>query len=943
MVMGTFSQGVALHNSSGTGSGPTGLPHSSHHRSSLKAPSQVRWPVNLNQLAALSLEDDSDLDRSFTDGSVKLLQMLKDSDDESTSPVPAQSKLRRPRSTYSSLQGTQRKLQQSANNSITRSSSLRDVEGARVGSGNTSIPKPQRIRSDYKGTNTASGGIARPIGLRHHQSDMSLMATKRRQANSNNSPEDMEHIFSEANAIAQRLGGSGSRAATDTSSAGGIRGPTFKTGALPAPTARASAGADSLSLTRKSSGIPSPLSSSGAQSTNTLAQARSRLSAPSRAAVSSSTSSHKQRSSHPGIAISKQDLRERETTSLPRFIASPCSAQSAPATTKHVLLQSSLSQPLASRHATTDGQIATAMLLTPPALASLPKASIDVESSSTIRELTEELEHWKAEAQGYRQERVAVETWRKQVSDLERDLETALDSLQSAEARVIETTAVQAATGSKLTAYEKIVEDLKTNLANARTANEKALEETAASQKRELAEMETRNKELEMKLTQAQQEVDQLELQVVPAELQDVHQALFSATQELDEAKRHIEKLGAELCEEKVKVAREQEDSGQLLGKISQLQDTIANHLRDNNALKDAVKEHESCQENAEIASQQHKQEVGDLKNEILSHQQSLTQEKEQRARLEQALQEQQYQLHQLQQQVQMQQTQLLQQQTEIVNLRASLEVEQRQAVLFQQRLQEEQRLNNPHFGRRVSMDGELNGSFLMIENSNSAGPNTGIMNMGAADGTMGSMGASTAPMMMHGGLPSSQTLSTSGSNVMSPMNPTMMPSGLQNIRNFDGASPSILTNNQLNMSATQAAAALPPTAGPLSTSTGGMVVSAALTGIMDTEPRPTMNHRGSAGSISGILSTGSPNNNRSSIHGDPLPSSAGATQSVEELTAQLQSLLKEKERLQADLSKIPISGGGPMTRRKAEMLEEQMDETERAISKIRYNIRMRS
>ncbi|KAF9905191.1 hypothetical protein EC991_001954 [Linnemannia zychae] len=70
---------------------------------------------------------------------------------------------------------------------------------------------------------------------------------------------------------------------------------------------------------------------------------------------------------------------------------------------------------------------------------------------------------------------------------------------------------------------------------------------------------------------------------------------------------------------------------------------------------------------------------------------------------------------------------------------------------------------------------------------------------------------------------------------------------------------------------------------------------------------------------------------------------STGPNQTVEELTAQLHGLMKEKEKLQADLSKIPISGGGPMMRRKAEMLEEQMDETERMMSKIRYSIRMRS
>lgn len=77
-------------------------------------------------------------------------------------------------------------------------------------------------------------------------------------------------------------------------------------------------------------------------------------------------------------------------------------------------------------------------------------------------------------------------------------------------------------------------------------------------------------------MTQAQQEIEQLELQVVPADLQDVHQALFSATQDLEEANRLKDKLKIELAEEKAKVTREQEDSGQLLVKLSQLQDTIA-------------------------------------------------------------------------------------------------------------------------------------------------------------------------------------------------------------------------------------------------------------------------------------------------------------------------------------------------------------------------------
>lgn len=82
--------------------------------------------------------------------------------------------------------------------------------------------------------------------------------------------------------------------------------------------------------------------------------------------------------------------------------------------------------------------------------------------------------------------------------------------------------------------------------------------------------------ELEKRLEQAQHEIDELELQVVPAELQDVHQALFSANQDLEEKKRANEKLHTELEEANANVARAQEDSSQLLIKISQLQDTIA-------------------------------------------------------------------------------------------------------------------------------------------------------------------------------------------------------------------------------------------------------------------------------------------------------------------------------------------------------------------------------
>jgi hypothetical protein len=45
------------------------LHNNNNNRTSLKASAnQVRWPVSLNQLAAISLDDDSDFDRSLTDG-----------------------------------------------------------------------------------------------------------------------------------------------------------------------------------------------------------------------------------------------------------------------------------------------------------------------------------------------------------------------------------------------------------------------------------------------------------------------------------------------------------------------------------------------------------------------------------------------------------------------------------------------------------------------------------------------------------------------------------------------------------------------------------------------------------------------------------------------------------------------------------------------------------
>ncbi|KAK3819950.1 MAG: hypothetical protein J3Q66DRAFT_164753 [Benniella sp.] len=280
-----------------------------------------------------------------------------------------------------------------------------------------------------------------------------------------------------------------------------------------------------------------------------------------------------------------------------------------------------------------------------------------------------------------------------------------------------------------------------------------------------------------------------------------------------------------------------------------------------------------------------------------------------------------------------MQQTTLLQQQTEIVGLRAAVEVEQKQAALLQQRLQEEQR-NSLQFNRRVSGDGDMNSSFIMAETMNSS-MSSGIVPMNSTDamGAMGAMGGAST------GVRGAQVFSSSGPNTMPPMNASMMSSGLHSIRSFDG---SPLTSH-LGMTPMQpissqpqsSAAALPPTGVPSMIPAGSM----ASAGIPDVEPKPRMIHHGSSGSISGIVTSGS----RMSVHSDSMPSPAATNQTVEELTAQLQSLLKDKEKLQADLSKIPISGGGPMARRKAELLEEQMDTNERAISRVRYSIRMRS
>ncbi|KAG0294103.1 hypothetical protein BGZ96_001790 [Linnemannia gamsii] len=941
------------------------LNNNNSNRSSLKASTnQVRWPVSLNQLAAISLDDDSDFDRSLTDvskddiGSVKLLKMLKDSDDESVN-VREQSRLRRPRSTFGSLQtGQQKSLlqqQQQGGAHVSRSSSMHNVHGSQM-------PRPQRTRSDIKGSSglPPSGSSTRPAGLQNHQSNASLVATKRL-SRTGGQPDDMEQIYSEAQALAQRLGNSSSdpRAGGLTrANSSGIRVPGGMRNASGMSSSSSSssisriaaASTDGASMLRRPTSIPAPNSPSSGISNIAVLPPKSsaRLSISSKLPATSTSTLKHRASLSSASASSRQEIkqvgsinlsREQDAPSPSRIPGSPSAIQQTTAARKLASLQQSplTARPNNLRQNASDNHISTALLPTPPMSTSSDLRN-DSQERKAVKEMEEELARWKMEVRELRHERAATDGWRKQISDLERDLETALDSLQSAEAKVIELRSEQQSTAAdkkdhedaqeKLTAYEATVQQLKAELELVRGEKEKALEDATTSQKEQLAQLEASNQELEQKLTQAQQEIEQLELQAAPPEVQEVQQSLFSATQDLEESKLLVEKLRAELTEEKAKIAREQEDAGQLLVKLSQLQDTIANQLRENNTLKDVVKDHEKCTDNAETVEYQHKKETMQLQKEIMDHQKAFEQEKEQKTALEMAIQEHQYQTHQFQQQFQLQQTQLLQQQSEIVNLRASLEIEQKQSSLWQQRHQEEQRLNHASsFGRRVSLDynGDINGSFTMDSSATSSsaiGVPTGIP--GAGLGLM-NMGLSLNMGMAMGGAGADNNMSSSP---LTSTPPNMLGGPLG-----QGGPKMSMLSNQINMS-NNSAAALPPSASlpPV----GGMA------SIGEVEVKPRMIHRISSGSI----------NNRHSMHGDMFfGSSASSTvtpatgpfQTVDELTAQLHGLMKEKERLQADLSKIPISGGGPMMRRKAEMLEEQMDETERMMSKIRYSIRMRS
>ncbi|ORZ26130.1 hypothetical protein BCR42DRAFT_20302 [Absidia repens] len=63
---------------------------------------------------------------------------------------------------------------------------------------------------------------------------------------------------------------------------------------------------------------------------------------------------------------------------------------------------------------------------------------------------------------------------------------------------------------------------------------------------------------------------------------------------------------------------------------------------------------------------------------------------------------------------------------------------------------------------------------------------------------------------------------------------------------------------------------------------------------------------------------------------------------SVTDLDDQLQCLLQEKELLQAEYSKIPVSGSNAICRRRREDLEARLDEVDSKMRKIRLKIRRR-
>ncbi|KAG0348600.1 hypothetical protein BG004_004728 [Podila humilis] len=905
------------------------------HRSSLRAPAaNVRWPVNLNQLAAMSLDDDSDLDRSFTDvssqdiGSVKLLRMLKDSDDETTAAVTQPpTRLRR----YAL--GTIAAIPLQTNNQKT---SFIVFLVLRALTCQAHWRPPHRILVlGPKGENwlvprSVYSGLQRPSSKSSSSSVDLARSSSQRKVDVNDSSiskslQQQQHRISSGDL-------KGLSASSSSSSLVAQNGTPRRTVAVAAATTSYNVSAISA-LSKLSRPIAGPggtkVSSATLSSTHSTGSMIQHPKALARS-ISGSSLAPRPKTSLPTLSssslVSKPSASNTGSTALRRrSVQSPASASSGPSTfdqevrgtssparlsrgsTPTTLSKSGTGQQYSFQtHEATDATTGSNQtvqrqvehqkqpLETESATAGQRSATEEM-AAAMISELTEELERWKTEVREYRQERVLIDTRQKQILDLERDLKVALESLQAAEGKTTEAmTEKDQAIRNQKVQHQEIVSKLQAEMEHGKLEREKLSQELSKS-----LEIRTTQKALESinqehKLAQAQQEIEQLEMQTVPAELQDVHQAHFQAIQELEQVKIENQKLKQDLSKEKLKVTQEQEESGNLLVKLSQLQETIANQLRDNNLLKDHLKEHEKSQESEVIAENKHKQ-VLELKQKAFQDKQLLS--------------------HQLQQQLQLQQTQLLQQQTEIVNLRAAFEVEQKQAAMLlqQQTATAAVAIAGSHFGRRVSLDGELNESFLVVESS------------GGFNGNALLEGSSSSAMMSSSSY-SSGAQSAYGANVAN--------------ASANGSSFSMNTSSLPPPSLAMPGAQY--TMGGM-TSSSTIPLPAAMhqtTGHEAVEIKPRMIHRGSSsGSVSGIgANTGS----RISIHGDAFGSSA-PSQSVEELATQLNQLMKEKEKLQADLSKIPLTGGGPMARRKVEMLEESMDETERAMSKIRYSLRLRS
>lgn len=362
--------------------------------------------------------------------------------------------------------------------------------------GCSNIPKPQRTRSVNRGTtDVTTSRLSRPSGLRQHQSDVALTAAKRQSYAGANSPEDMESIFSEAQALAQRLGGQTARGNGVSTASEAIGRSAIRRDALLASTAPAQSAMPSYRTS-----VSGDLSGSMLRKPRASLTQVSRLSVPSKLPASSSTPTLKPRAAVPTTPGSKSDSRtngvalkpreqERDVTSTLRLPGSPTSSSlPTPAARKLTGLQqqSPLARPIVKSNVP-DGQTVSALL------PNLPISSVSIDESQAILELTEELERWKTEAREHQRERAAIEALRKQITTLERDLEVALDTLQSTEGRLIQTKAEKDEAQPKLASYEKVIQDMKFEIEQEKNHRERSQADEATTRQQLLDDLKTRN------------------------------------------------------------------------------------------------------------------------------------------------------------------------------------------------------------------------------------------------------------------------------------------------------------------------------------------------------------------------------------------------------------------------------------------------------------------